>query len=582
MDRLIVGGACGYWGEAPHATAQLLAHPGLQVLIYDYLAEITLSLMARARAKDASAGFAPDFVSAAMAPNLAEIAAKGVKVVSNAGGLNPEGCAAALRAEIARRGLSLKVAVVTGDDLTARAGGFADRREMFSGAPFPAPETVASINAYLGAFPIAAALGAGADVVLTGRCADSALVLGPAIAAFGWGPADLDRLAGGSLAGHILECGPQATGGNFTDWREAGDLAEIGYPVAEIGADGAFTVTKPAGTTGLVSRATVAEQMLYETGDPQAYLLPDVTADFSGVRIEAEGPDRVRVTGARGRPPSGKLKVSATHEDGWRAGCLFRFAGREAGARARAFAEAGLARARGKLRAMNAADFAETLIEVSGGRPGAGPFEEVLLKTAVRHADARAVGLFLKETTGAGLAAPAGLHGFTGAGRPKPSPVVRLFSFLIDAAEAPVSVALEDAPVAFTPPAPPPPAPAPAPHETPVAAGPAGAELPLEALAWARSGDKGDAANVGVIPRRPEFLPWIDAALTDDAIRAALPAAKGRIERFFLPGLPALNLLLHEALGGGGVASLLDDAQGKAFAQRLLALPVRLPAELAP
>ncbi len=582
MERLIVGGACGYWGEAPHATAQLLAHPGLNVLIYDYLAEITLSLMARARAKDEAAGFAPDFVSAAMAPNLKAIAAKGVKVVANAGGLNPEACAAALRAEIAKRGLSLTVAVVTGDDLSARAGEFAGRAEMFSGAAFPAPEKIASINAYLGAFPIAAALGAGADIVLTGRCADSALVLGPCIHAFGWGAADLDRLAGGSLAGHILECGPQATGGNFTDWEAAGDISEIGYPVAEVAPDGSFTVTKPEGTAGLVTKATVAEQMLYEIGDPQAYLLPDVTADFSEVRIEAEGPGRVRVSGAKGRAPSGKLKVSATWADGFRAGYLFQFNGRDARAKAEAFAATGLARARKTLRAMNAPDYSETLVEVSGGRPGAGAYEEVLLKTAVRHEDARAVGLFLKETMGAGLATPAGLYGFTGAGRPKPSPVVRLFSFLIDAAEAPVSVSVEGEAVAFARPAPPPPAAAPAPHEAPAAKGAATAERPLEALAWARSGDKGDAANVGIIPRRPEYLPWIRAALTDAAIRAAIPMAKGRIERFHLPGLPAMNLLLHEALGGGGIASLRDDAQGKGYAQRLLALPVPLPAEIAP
>ncbi|MFN3261968.1 MAG: acyclic terpene utilization AtuA family protein [Pikeienuella sp.] len=580
-ERLVVGGASGYWGEASHATAQLLAHPGLDVLIYDYLAEITLSIMARARAKDPGAGFAPDFVSAAMAPNLAEIAAKGVKVVSNAGGLNPEACAAALRAEIAKRGLKLRVAVVEGDDLTARAADFAERREMFSGAAFPDPAKVASINAYLGAFPIAAALSAGADIVVTGRVADSATVLAACIWRFGWGAGDLDPLAGGSLAGHILECGPQATGGNFTDWREAGDIADIGYPLAEIGADGAFTVTKPAGTAGLVTRESVAEQMLYEIGDPQAYLLPDVVCDFSGVRIAAEGPGRVRVSGAKGGAPTGRLKVSCTWQDGFRAGYLFNFNGREAGAKARAFAEAGLARARAKLRAMNAPDFAETCIEVTGGRPGAGAYEEVALKTAVRHEDSRAVGLFLKETMGAGLATPPGLHGFTGAGRPKPSPVIRLFSFLIDTAEAPPRVTLEGEPLPFAPPAPPPPEPAPAPHPFPEAEGEAVALLPLEALAVARSGDKGDAANVGIIPRRPEYLPWIAAALTDEAIRAAIPFAKGRIERFHLPGISAMNLLLHEALGGGGVASLLNDAQGKGYAQRLLALDIPVPAALA-
>lgn len=582
-DRLVIGGASGFWGEAPHATAQLLSYPGLDVLAYDYLAEITMSLMARARAKDPGLGYAPDFVSAAMTPNLKAIAAKGVKVVSNAGGLNPPACAEALRAEIAKQGLALKVAVVTGDDLIARAADFADRREMFSGEAWPNDKTIASANAYLGAFPVAAALSAGADIVVTGRCVDSAVTLGACIWKFGWNASDLDQLAGGSLAGHILECGPQATGGNFTDWVDAGDLADIGYPIAEIAADGSFDVTKPEGTSGLVSRGTVAEQMLYEIGDPQAYELPDATCDFSEVAIEDTGEYRVRVTGAKGRAPTGALKVSATYIDGFRAGYEFEFNGVNARAKARAFAEAGLKRAREKLRAMNAPDFTEVCIQATGGRPGEGPYEEAHVKTAVRHPDARAVGLFLKETMGVGLAAPPGLHGFTGSGRPKPSPVVRLFSFLIDAAEAPASVSLDGESVAFTSPAPPPPAPAPAPHAPPEAAGDDLVSVPLEALAFARSGDKGDKANIGVIARRAEYLPWIWAALNEATVREALHGfAKGRIEKFYLPGSHSLNILAHEALGGGGVASLLSDAQGKGYGQMLLATPIAIPRAIAP
>lgn len=583
QDRLIIGGASGYWGEAPHATAQLLGHAGLNVLVYDYLAEITMSLLARARAKDPAMGYAPDFVSAAMGPNLKAIAEKGVKVVSNAGGLNPAGCAEALRAEIAKQGLSLKVGVVTGDDLASRAKDFAEAREMFSGEPFPTGKLVASINAYLGAFPVAAALRAGADIVITGRIVDSAATLGACIHHFGWRAADLDRLAGGSLAGHILECGPQATGGNFTDWEDAGDIADIGYPIAEVAADGAFDVTKPEGTTGLVSRASVAEQMLYEIGDPQAYALPDVICDFSEVEITETGADRVAVTGAKGRAPSGKLKVCATYVDGFRAGYLFQFNGRDAGRKARAFAEAGLKRARERLRALNAPDFADTCIEVTGGRPGDDAYEEVLVKTAVRHGDAKAVGLFLKETMGAGLATPPGLHAFTGAGRPKPSPVVRLFSCLTDSGTPEVSVAVEGEDIAYQHPSVPAPELAPPPHVAPIADGADLIEVPLEALAWARSGDKGDKANVGVIARDPAFLPYIWAALDDAAIREGLRGfAKGGIDRFYLPGSHSMNILAHEALGGGGVASLLNDSQGKGYAQMLLTVPVRLPRSIAP
>ncbi|MEM7523579.1 MAG: acyclic terpene utilization AtuA family protein [Pseudomonadota bacterium] len=577
-ETLVIGGASGYWGEAPHATAQLLAHPGLDALVYDYLAEITMSLLARARAKDPAMGYAPDFVSAAMAPNLKDIAAGDVKVVSNAGGLNPGACAAALRAEISRQNLSLRVAVVTGDDLSAQS--FAEAREMFSGAPFPTGP-IASVNAYLGAFPIAAALDAGADIVITGRCVDSATTLGLCIHHFGWSAGDLDRLAAGSLAGHILECGPQATGGNFTDWEDAGDIADIGYPIAAIAPDGVFDVIKPEGTAGVVCRASVAEQMLYEIGDPQAYLLPDAACDFSGVTIR-ETPTGVRVAGAKGRAPSGMLKVSATYPDGFRAGYVFPFNGRAARAKAHGFAEAGLKRAREKLRAMNAPDFTETCIEISGGKTGRGAYEEVMMKTAVRHPDARAVGLFLKETMGAGLATAPGLHGFTGGGRPKPSPVISLFSFLVSADDVDISVTLEDETIPFAPPRPPPPGPPPEPSPAPIADGTGLVTTDLEALCWARSGDKGDKANIGLIARRPDYLPWIWAGVTDDAIRGAIPFAKGPIERFHLPGTASMNLLLHDALGGGGVASLLNDAQGKGYAQRLLALPISLPEAIAP
>lgn len=576
-ETLIVGGASGFWGEADHATAQLLGHPGLDVLVYDYLAEITMSLMARAKMKDPSKGYAVDFVTAAMKPNLKTIAAKGVKVLSNAGGVNPAACAAALREEIAKQGLSLKVGVVEGDNLIDRAKDFGGMTEMFSGEAYPGAGKMASINAYLGARPIVAALGAGADIVITGRCVDSALTLAAAMHRFGWEAPDL--LSAGSLAGHLLECGPQSTGGNFTDWRDAGDIAEIGYPVAEIRADGTFDVTKPEGTSGVVSRASVAEQMVYEIGDPQAYLLPDVACDFSEVEITDVAENRVRVTGASGRAPTGRLKVCATWLDGHRAGHILQFAGVDARAKATAFVEAGLGRARAKLRGMNAPDYDDVCIETFGGRTGQGAFEEITVKAAVKHADPRAVGLFLKEVIGGALATPPGLHFFTGAGRPKPSPVLRLFSFLIDQGELDVSVEVDGVAVPV-PPGATAEAVRPVQHQPPAPTDDNLVETPLAALAWARSGDKGDSANIGVIARRAELMPYIWEALDDAAVLEALPTVKGAIERFYLPGTASMNILCREALGGGGVASLLNDSQGKAFAQRILALPVAAPAHL--
>ena len=583
-ETLRIGGASGFWGETPLATGQLLAVPGLDVLVYDYLAEVTMSILARARLKDAGQGYAADFVTEAMAPNLARIAETGVKVLSNAGGVNPMACAEALRARIAKAGLTLTVAVVEGDDLMPRAADFAGTREMFSGAPMPPVDKIASINAYTGAAPIAAALRAGADIVITGRCADSALTLAACMARFGWDGQDYDRLAAGSLAGHLIECGPQATGGNFTDWQQAGDIARIGYPVVEVAADGSFALTKPEGTTGTVTPASVGEQMLYEIGDPRAYLLPDVSCDFTGVEIAPDGPERVRITGARGRAPNGKLKVSVTWQNGWRGGHVLFFNGTDAERKARAYARATLDRARARLTALGAPDYAETCVETFGGRPGAGDYQEIAVKLAVRHDDPRAVGLFLKEAIGAALATPPGLHFFTGAGRPKPSPVVALYSVLIDADDLDLRVTLDGAPVpcarpahsepsADLPPAPEPP--------TPDQAGRELTTRPLQALAWARSGDKGDAANIGVIARNPAYLPWIWAALTPQAVAQVFAAENtGAIDRFFLPGTHAMNILLHNALGGGGIASLRNDAQGKSFAQRLLAQPIPIPADL--
>jgi hypothetical protein len=590
---LRIGGASGFWGESALATPQLLAAGGLDVLVYDYLAEITMSILARARAKDPTLGYATDFVTAVMKPNLAEIARQGVKVLSNAGGVNPDACAQAVRALIKDAGLDLRVAVVRGDDLLPRAEELAAAapREMFRDAPFPDPARIASINAYLGAFPIAEALARGADIVITGRSVDSAVTLGACIHAFGWTRGDVDKLAGGSLAGHILECGPQSTGGNFTDWElVAESIAEIGYPIAEVREDGSFVCTKPEGSGGLVSVGTVGEQLLYEIGDPQAYMLPDVVCDFSDVRLEQEGPDRVRVSGAKGKPAPDTYKVCATWADGFRGGTLMSFYGFDADRKARAYAEGVLKRARRTLALFGQPDYTETSIEILGSESQYGEARrlegsrEVVLKLAVKHPEALAVGLLLKEMVGLGLATPPGLSSFAGS-RPKPSPVVRLFSFLLPkdriAIEVDVDGATEnlgseqgvtfDAATLERP-------------ADPAAPDLSGelVEVPLVKLAYGRSGDKGNNANIGILARRPEYFPYIWAALTEDVVLARFAHFDvARVDRFHLPGPPAINFLLHEVLGGGGVASLRNDPQGKGYAQLLLDVPVLLPRAVA-
>ena len=578
------------------AVPQFLKTGGLDYIVFDYLAEITMSIMARARGKDPVLGYATDFVTAALKPNLKDIARQGVKIISNAGGTNPAACAAAVRSIIAEAGLSLKVAVVTGDDLTAEASKFGGMKEMFTGEAFPAAASIASINAYLGAFPIAKALDEGADIIITGRCVDSAVTLGACIHEFGWQRDDWNQLAGGSLAGHIIECGPQATGGNFTDWESvAATMADAGYPIAEISSDGSFVTTKPEGTGGAVNIGTVGEQMLYEIGDPQSYIMPDVICDFSHVKIEQAGVDRVALSGAIGRPAPSEYKCSATYADGWKLTVPFFFIGEDAARKARSFADNAIERTTRKLRASNLGDFEEVSIETLGDDSHYGKFaeaqnaHEVMLKIAIKHREPKAAMLLLKEATGMGLATPPGLALYSG-GRPKPSPVVRLFSFLLPKSDVAVHLEVDRVSKNYT-----------EAHKTGRAGIPATAialptmphqtkamtSVPLIKLAWGRSGDKGNKSNIGILPRDMSYVPWIWAALTEDDVRDRFahfldrPDEGESVERFYLPGTGAINFLLHDILGGGGVASLRNDPQGKSYAQILLSAPIAIPQSLA-
>jgi len=580
-----IGCGAAFWGDSADGARQLIERGELDFLVMDYLAEITMSILARMKATDPAAGYASDFVDAVMAPLLGDIARRGIRVVSNAGGINPLACKQALEAAAAAAGVTLRVAAVTGDDLAAvsaqlRADG---ARELTTGTPLP--ERLASINAYLGATPIAAALGAGADVVICGRCVDSALVLGPLLHAFGWREDDYDRLAAGSLAGHLLECGTQVTGGLYTDWRQVPGWDDMGFPIAVCAEDGSFELTKPAGSGGLVTPASVAEQLVYEVGDPARYRLPDVCCDFSAVRLRASGPDRVHVSGARGLPPGPDYKVSATWADGYRATATMMVGGREAAAKAARVAAAILARCRRLFAGAGHGDFRETSVEVLGAESTYGPHgragaaREVVLKLAVAHADKRALGIFAREIYPAATAMAPGLTGFAG-GRPAVQPIIRLHSCLVPKSCAEVAVHIGDAVlpvvIATTPPAPPAaPDAMPGPGFAPTADT---VEVPLAALAHGRSGDKGDSANIGLLARHPAFLPLLRAAVTAEVVAAWFAhLAHGPVTRYEWPGVDGFNFVLEGALGGGGVASLRHDPQGKAYAQMLLDLPVAVP-----
>lgn len=590
-ERVVkIGCASGFWGDTNTAAFQLVHLTDINYLVFDYLSEITMSIMAKAKMVEPKHGYALDFVSRVMAPLLKKIAEKKIKVISNAGGVNPLACRDALQKIIKEYGLDLKVAVVLGDDLLPKHEQLKSKniQEMFSGEALP--EQVASSNAYLGAVAIRDALNLGADIMITGRVVDSAVVLAPLLHEYQWSLDDYDKLAQGSLAGHIIECGAQCTGGNFTDWQLVQGFDNMGFPVVEVSEDGSFVVTKPQGTGGLVSTATVAEQIVYEIGNPQAYLLPDVIADFSHVHLEQVGEHRVRVTGAKGQAPTTQYKVSATYPDGYRVLVSFLIAGREAPQKAQVIADAILAKCERVLAMRSVPPFSEKSVEILGIESTYGAHaqalnsREVVVKIAVKHMFKEACMFFASEIAQASTGMAPALAGIVG-GRPKASPVIKLFSFLIDKNQVNVEIDFDgnSYPVEI-------------PQGTSIeqfnilAAGESAVyqgneiEVPLIEIAHARSGDKGNHSNIGVIARKAEYLPWIRAALTEQAVASymqhVLDAEKGRVIRYELPGLNALNFMLENALGGGGVASLRIDPQGKAFAQQLLDMPVKVPAHL--
>ena len=443
MKTVRVANGQGFWGDNVDAPLLLLKDGPLDYLGMDYLAEVTLSIMMRQKLKAPALGYATDFIDFVRRA-LPELKRRNVRVITNAGGLNPRACRAKVFEVAAELGVSgLRVGVVEGDDLLPRLAGLVagghELRNMDTGeALAPHLDKVTSANAYLGARPVAEALDQGALIVLCGRITDTALALGPLVHEFGWAPGDWDRLAAGTIAGHILECGPQCTGGNFSRFWEVPDLWDVGYPVAECREDGTFTVTKQGGSGGLVTVDTVAEQLLYEMGDPTAYVTPDVTADFTTIRLAPDGQDRVAVSGIRGRANTPYLKVSASYLDGYKASGQVTVSGPRAVEKARLAADIVWRRL---ARAGVTFDAEQRSVEVLGlGEclPGILPPPddppEVVLRLAVRDPDAAKVERFGKEIAPLVTAGPPGVTGFAG-GRPKPQEVVAYWPALLDRRE---------------------------------------------------------------------------------------------------------------------------------------------------
>ncbi len=598
-----IGNAGGYWGDDPYALRrQLLGPTHLDYVSIDFLAELSMSILQKQRAKDPSAGWARDFL-AQIEPLLGELKSRGTCVVTNAGGVNPRGCAAALLAAARSRGLELRVAVVTGDDILPRVSELraagVDFRNLETGEVLaPVAGRLVAANAYFGALPVREALRSRPDLVVCGRVTDTGITLGAMMAAFDWGETEFDQLAAGIVAGHIIECGTQATGGNFTDWRKVRSFDAMGFPVLECSPDGSFVVTRQPGSGGLVSCATVREQLLYEMGDPRSYLTPDCVADFSSIALERDGRDRVRVSGVRGAPPPPTLKVSAAYGDGFKASGTLIVSGPEARAKARRLAEICWSRLFAELDRDGLGRPEATLTELVGddschGRltPAHSP-TEILLRLSARDPSRRPLEVFRKLLPSLILSGPPGVA-VTG-GAPPISEVVSYWPCLvprdavlprIEVWEQPAGageascvgertlawpdVCVPTAPAPLREPAPPP------------VPGGATVRLPLIALAHARSGDKGDTANIGLIGRSPECYAWLARHLTAARIRGWFrDRTPGPVHRHLVPNLWALNFLLEHALGGGGTRSLRLDAQGKTLAQALLRCEVRVPRRL--
>lgn len=590
MSKVVrIGGACPIDFEG--SMNQLVRGGRLDYIIVDFLSEFSLPFLVQARSEMPGTGFAQGVVGRPLATNLRQMLEQGVRFVTNAGGLEPEACAAAVAKLATELGFSPRIATVLGDDLTDRTAEIvASHTDMNSGEPLAGE--MASVTAYTGALPIAQALGAGADIVITGRAVDSALVLGPLIHEFGWPADDYDSLAAGSLIGHVIECGAQAAGGLFTDWRDVPDWADASFPIAECRADGTAVFTKVEGSGGLVSIGTVSEQATYEIGDPQRYYLPDVTCDLTGVRLEQVGPDRVGFSGAKGYPPTATYKGSAIVREGWRATVSFVLRGLDAAAKAERVAESLLRRTGLQLRDRNMGPWRASNVELIGGGASLGAAtglderREVICRMVVDHDEREAVDLFLRSQRAVSVGMAPGIA--TVPLGSSASPVFRVHSFLLAKDLVPITVRvdgrLEPSPVptqggfddSMILPA------------APLAAvdTPSEQSVPLVVLAWTRSGDKGDMSNISVIARRPDYLPWMKAALTPEAVAAwfAHLSADGsppRVVRHELAGLNALNFLLYEVLGGGGSVSMRFDPMGKALAQQLLDFPIPVGPELA-
>ena len=584
MDRPVrIANCSGFYGDRMSALAEMVEGGPVDVITGDYLAEVTMLVLAKNRLKKPGGGYASTFLRQ-LEPVVATVAERGIKIVVNAGGLDPAGLADATRALLAEAGVDLPVAHVEGDDLAPRIPALlADGHELShldTGEPFTGwGRDPLTANAYLGGFGVQAALAAGADIVVTGRVADASLITGAAAWWWRWTPADLDALAGAVVAGHVIECGAQASGGNFSGFRQIADLSHPGFPLAEVDRDGTSVITKHEGTGGLVSVGTVTAQLLYEIAEP-AYLNPDVVAHFDTIELSADGPDRVLISGTKGSPPPDTLKVALNYLGGHRNTMTLVLTGLDIEAKA-AWARELLGELLGGWDTFDDADIRLLRFDT----PDAPTNEQATahLRITVKDGDPAKVGRRFSDATMAlALGGYAGFHTTTppssesayGVYWPAlvPADVVEHVVHLPDGTTTTIPHSPSSANRAtFAP-------------ETPAEVARIAGEtvrVPLGTVAGARSGDKGGNANIGLWARDDAAYAWLAAEMTPDRVRELLPeAADLEVRVFALPNLRAVNVVIVGLLGEGVAASTRPDPQAKGLGEYLRSRLVDLPAEL--
>jgi len=581
-DVLRIANCSGFYGDRLRAAREMVEGGPIDVLTGDYLAELTMMILFRDRMKRPETGFARTFLRQ-MEEVLGTCIARGIKVVANAGGLNPAGLAAEIEQLAARLGIKASVAYVAGDDLLPRLPALQARgvelRHLDKGIPLSSlNEQVVTANAYLGAWGIVEALQRGADVVICPRVTDAALTLGPAAWKFGWARDEWDRLAAGIVAGHIIECGAQCTGGNYSFFKEVPDIDRIGFPIAEMHHDGSFVVTKHPGTGGLVSVGTVTAQLLYEIQGPR-YLNPDATARFDSIRLTQDGPDRVRVSGVQGEPPPPTTKVCINYLGGYKNSTTFVLTGLDIDAKARLAEETLWKLLGGKQRF---GEVSVSLVRSDHTDPQSNDDAFAYLRVTVKDADGAKVGrAFSNVAIEMALANYPGFFVTSPPGDATPYGVY--WPTLVPSELIEHSVVIGGETIAVPPVLPSSgdhAARVPTPEIAPAPAGPT-ERLPLGTICGARSGDKGGNANVGVWVTNGAAYAWLASYLTADRFRQLIPeAAPLRVDRHPLPNLLSLNFVVNGLLGDGVAASARSDPQAKSFGEYLRAKVVDIPRAL--